>query len=233
MAKESAILRSIFGYALLALSLAACVTINIYFPAAAAEEAARTIVRDVLGDEAKPSEEQESSPDPKADDNQSLFDTTSSTNQTVTTQTLRPTYGLVSKLSDTVSAVFDFLVPVAHAEQPNIDISSPSIRKLRASMSKRQAKMVDYYRSGALGFTKNGLVTVRELKKIPLRDRSRVKKMVADEKGDRKALYAEIARANGHPEWEQSIRDIFARVWIEEAPKAYWYQNSDGDWNKK
>jgi len=42
------------GWPLLSLLLSACVTINIYFPAAAAEEAARVIVRDVLksGDQA-------------------------------------------------------------------------------------------------------------------------------------------------------------------------------------
>ena len=44
-------IKRIVGYPLLALMLTACVTINIYFPAAAAEEAARTIVRDVLNSE--------------------------------------------------------------------------------------------------------------------------------------------------------------------------------------
>ena len=44
-------LRTFVGYPLMALALTACVTINIYFPAAAAEEAARTIVRDVLQQE--------------------------------------------------------------------------------------------------------------------------------------------------------------------------------------
>ncbi|MEJ2612714.1 MAG: DUF1318 domain-containing protein, partial [Candidatus Thiodiazotropha sp.] len=37
---------------------------------------------------------------------------------------------------------------------------------------------------------------------------------------------------NGHPEWEESIREIFARVWVEEAPKGYWYQ-AKGGWKKK
>ena len=44
-------IKRIVGYPLMALALTACVTINIYFPAAAAEEAARTIVRDVLKSE--------------------------------------------------------------------------------------------------------------------------------------------------------------------------------------
>jgi uncharacterized protein YdbL (DUF1318 family) len=215
MIKESAMLRSLLGYSLMALSLAACVTINIYFPAAAAEEAARTIVRDVLGDEAAPSDEQAPVPQTQEDDDQSFHDSSS------------------IKYSSAVEALMNFVVPVARADQPNIDIESPSIRRLRAAMSARQSGLAAYYRSGVLGFTNHGLVSVRETKKIPLRDRNRVKKLVADENGDRMALYAEIARANGHPEWEQSIRDIFARVWVEEAPKGYWYQNGKGEWVKK
>jgi uncharacterized protein YdbL (DUF1318 family) len=215
MTKETAMLRSLMGYALLMLSLAACVTINIYFPAAAAEEAARVIVRDVLGDEATPEQTEDSQPKSNQDDDQSLY------------QLNR------AKLSSIAEVLLDFVIPQAHAEQPNIDISSPSIRKLRSSMSKRQSKLTTFYRSGALGFTNRGMISIREQKKVPLKERNRVKKLVADENGDRNSLYAEIARANGHPEWEQSIRDIFARVWIEEAPTGYWYQNSEGKWKVK
>lgn len=197
------------------ISLAACVTINIYFPAAAAEEAARTIVRDVLGEEANPPEQQQSPSETKPGDDRSSYD------------------GSSSKLTFAAEALLNFIVPVAHADQPNIDITSPSISKLRAAMSQRQSGLTAHYRSGALGFTNSGLVSERDLKAVPLRDRNKVKKLVADENGDRKALYAEIARANGHPEWEKSIRDIFARVWVEEAPKGYWYQNSKGAWVKK
>jgi uncharacterized protein YdbL (DUF1318 family) len=215
MIKQTVTLRSFIGYVLIALSLAACVTINIYFPAAAAEEAARVIVRDVLGDEANPEQNQDAQPDSKQDDDQSYYPFTN------------------RKLTSVAEALLNFVVPTAHAEQPNIDISSPSIRKLRASMTKRQSKLTDFYRSGALGFTNQGLISTRNLKKVPLKERSRVKKLVADENGDRNSLYAEIARANGHPEWQQSIRDIFARVWIEEAPVGYWYEDAKEGWKKK
>jgi uncharacterized protein YdbL (DUF1318 family) len=209
-------LKRFLAYPFMALGLVACVTINIYFPAAAAEEAARTIVRDVLGEEAQPKQE-DSSPkeESKKDDQQSLQEIFQST------------------LSNSLTGIFDFLLPPAQAAQPNIDIESPAIRKLRGSMSSRQSGLAPHYRSGALGFTNNGLVAVRNLKLVPLRDRNKVKKMVADENGDRKALYAEIARANGQPQWEKNIRDTFARVWVEEVPKGYWYQNSKGVWRQK
>ncbi|MES9947258.1 MAG: YdbL family protein [Candidatus Thiodiazotropha sp.] len=209
-------LKRFLGYPFMALGLVACVTINIYFPAAAAEEAARTIVRDVLGEEAAPEKEK---PAP---------DTESTKDDKQSSQGI-----LESTLSHTLTGVVDFLIPSAQAAQPNIDIESPAIRKLRASMSDRQSGLAGHYRSGALGFTNNGSVAVRDLKLIPLRERNRVKKLVADENGDRKALYAEIARANGQPQWEKNIRDTFARVWVEEAPKGYWYQDGKGNWRQK
>ncbi|MCU7905969.1 MAG: YdbL family protein [Candidatus Thiodiazotropha sp. (ex Epidulcina cf. delphinae)] len=209
-------LKRILGYPMMALSLVACVTINIYFPAAAAEEAARTIVRDVLGNEGAPPREQPAQePVPSRDDRQSAVEKNS--------------FGL----TDSLGRFLDFLIPPAHAAEPDIDIDSAAIRGLRRSMAGRQAGLAGHYRSGALGFTNNGFVAVRDLKRIPLRDRTRVKKTVADENGDRKALYSEIARANGHPEWERNIRDTFARVWVEEAPNGYWFQDAGGKWQKK
>jgi uncharacterized protein YdbL (DUF1318 family) len=220
--RNQMMLKRLLAYPFMALGLVACVTINIYFPAAAAEEAARTIVRDVLGDEAS-SQQQDSTPkeestpteESKKDDQRSM--------QNI----------MQSILTTSITGAIDFLVPTAQAAQPNIDIESPTIRKLRASMSKRQGSLAPHYRSGALGFSSGGLVAVRDLKLISLRDRNKVKKMVADENGDRKALYAEIARANGQPQWEKRIRDTFARVWVEEAPKGYWYQDGKGAWREK
>lgn len=194
-------------WSLLALVLASCVTINIYFPAAAAEEAARTIVRDVLGKDAeqkKPEQEPQSS--------------------------LRvPADGRVALLR-----LLDAIVPAAEAAgQANIDISTPAIKRLRASMAARQPKLAPFYRAGVIGFDHNGLVAIRKLSAAALRDRTRVRKLVAQENRDRNALYREIARANGHPEWEREIRATFAKVWAEEAPRGYWYQGPDGEWRQK
>ncbi|MET0064767.1 MAG: YdbL family protein [Candidatus Thiodiazotropha sp.] len=209
-------LRRLSGYLVLALSLAACVTINIYFPAAAAEEAARTIVRDVLneGGDATPGGPQPAEP-ATPEDPQSRLDA-------------RPSVWVVG-LETVISAI----IPPVQAAPPNIAIDSPAIRGLRAAMADRQADLAPYYLSGALGFTHTGSVAVRDLKLVPLPERNKVKKLVADENGDRQALYAEIARANGHPEWTEQIRQIFAKVWVEEAPKGYWHQDAQGGWQQK
>ncbi len=198
-------------WALLALVLASCVTINIYFPAAAAEEAARTIVRDVLGKDAQGKEPpQEQKPQPQS-------------------SLAVPVDGRV-----VLQRLLDAFIPGAEAAgQANIDISSPAINRLRASMSARQSGLAPFYRAGVIGFARNGLVAVRDLSAAALRERTRVKKLVAAENRDRNALYREIARANGHPEWEGDIRATFARVWAEEAPRGYWYQDGNGGWRQK
>lgn len=190
--------------ALMTLLLGACVTINIYFPEAAAEEAARTIVRDVLG---KGQGEAEAKPGPQS--------------QVEASWPVR--------LAD---RMLNALIPAAHAAQANIDISSPAISRLRSAMAARQRQLASVYRSGAVGFADNGLVKVRDPAQIPLRDRTRVKKLVADENRDRNALYREIARANGHPEWEPEVRATFARVWVDEAPAGTWYQTGGG-WQQR
>jgi uncharacterized protein YdbL (DUF1318 family) len=44
----------------------------------------------------------------------------------------------------------------------------------------------------------------------------------------------EIAKANGHPEWEGDIRKTFARRWVERGARPGWYyQNASGAWVKK
>jgi hypothetical protein len=192
----------------MALALTACVTINIYFPAAAAEEAARTIVRDVLK-----SEQTEPAPPSEEGDKQSA--------RTPANPVL-VAFGLM----------LEQLVPEAQAAQADIDINTPAIRAIRSSMQRRQASLAPFYRSGAIGFDSKGSVAVRDLSAASLKDRNRLKKLVADENADRASLYREIARANGHPEWEAEVRATFAKVWVQEALPGYWYQ-AGGGWRQR
>jgi uncharacterized protein YdbL (DUF1318 family) len=186
------------------LSAGACVTINVYFPAAAAEEAADKIIEEVWGEDTGKTGNEESSD-------------------------ARYFGSIPARIA---YAIVDWLVPAAHAQQANLDISSPAIGKLESSMRARHAKLLPHYNSGAIGLTSNGLVAVRDAKAIPLASRKTVNQLVADENRDRKALYREIAAANGHPEWEAQIQDTFARRWIERAQRG-WYYQSGGGWRAK
>lgn len=162
-----------------AVAWAACVTINVYFPAAEAKEAAKEFVEKVIGEDGQPFE--------------------------------KPGKGagmaMLEKRVDLWSLVG---VGSAYAQaKPDITINTPAIRAIQAKMQQRfEGSLRAGFDAGGLGFSSDGLVVVRDAGKLPLKDRVAINNAVADENRDRKALYREVAIANGHPEWEAQIRDV-------------------------
>jgi uncharacterized protein len=192
------------------LALSACVTINVYFPAAAAEKAADKIIEDVWGSD-------KSSESTKREDDK----------QTSVRET-----GAQDVLLAAAASVLDFIVAPAHA-QANLNIETPAIRQLTQSMEARHAQLKKYYDAGAIGLTRDGLVQVRDQNLVPLPERNAVRKLVAEENADRANLYREIATANGHTEWEADIRTTFAERWASKAPAGWWFQDESGAWKQK
>ena len=190
---------------MLLLLVTACVTINVYFPAEAAVKAADRIILDVYGE--KPAEKQPPATEPQS-------------------QHGRP--GLPALVG---MRILDWLVTPARAEA-DISVNTPAISQLRAKMERRHRQLAPHYGSGAVGMTGDGHITVRDQKLIPLKDRNTVKGLVSEENNDRDALYGEIARANGHPEWESEIRQTFARRWVANA-RSGWYYMDGGTWKQK
>ncbi|ALG67119.1 YdbL family protein [Beggiatoa leptomitoformis] len=203
-----------FVTALLGLFLTACVTINVYFPAAAAEKAADQIIDQVWGEKSgatdKPATEKPVTEVKPATDKQSAL----------------------PQSSNWFASVFELLIPSAQAEA-NIDVSSPTIQVLQNGMATRFKDLKAYYESGAVGLTADALVTLRDPSLVPLKNRNNVNRWVVEENNDRLALYRELALANGHPEWETEIRSTFASRWIERAAKGWWYQDTRGQWQRK
>jgi len=192
------------------LALSACVTINVYFPAAAAEKAADKIIEDVWGSD-------KSSESSKREDDK----------QTSVRET-----GTQEVLLAAAASVLDFIVAPAHA-QANLNIETPAIRQLTQSMEARHAQLKKYYDAGAIGLTRDGLVQVRDQNLVPLPERNSARKLVAEENADRTNLYREIAAANGHSEWEADIRTTFAERWASKAPAGWWFQDESGAWKQK
>ena len=153
-----------------AVAMAACVTINVYFPAAAAEQAADKIINDIVGSENNSA---------RKEDKRSA---------------LPPAPG--AALLAAAGSVLDLLVAPAEAAQADLNVSTPAIRQLVASMEERHNRLKSYYESGAIGLTRDGLVAVRDQNLVPLPERNSVRKLVADENADRANLYREIAAAN-------------------------------------
>jgi uncharacterized protein YdbL (DUF1318 family) len=185
-------------------ALSACVTINVYFPAAAAERAAEQFVGDVLG---KPPEEG------------SLLNPFNLPAEAV----LMAAAGLV-----------DFFIADANAQQAEIEINTPQINAIKARMANRQRQQLDpLFDAGAIGFGSDGLVVIRDRAAVPLSERRSLESVVADENRDRQAVYREIAVANGHPEWEKDIQETFAKEWVSNARRGWYYQDASGAWRQK
>ena len=117
--------------------------------------------------------------------------------------------------------------------QANLEVNTPAIAALRSSMQKRHAELASFYANGAVGLTRDGFVALRDANAVPLARRQQVNGLVAAENQDRSALYREIARANGKPEWENDIRTTFAQRWIDKAQGGWYFQNNAGAWTRK
>lgn len=197
----SAVSVSAFSAALLLSLLAACVTINVYFPAAAAEKAADKIIDDVWRSTtpAAAPERSGSRPTPTA---------------------LLATLG-------------NFVMPAAEAAEPNIEVTSPEVKRLSGSMEARFPLLEPLLNSGTVGLTADGYVALRDAAGVPLAERNGLRTLVANENADRAALYREIALANGQAQWEAQIRSVFAKRWIARAKTGWYYQDSAGTWLQK
>ena len=183
---------------------ASCVTINVYFPEASAEQAADRIINEVRGTDVE-------------------VDTGST--------------GLIRSFAEEVVYAWQHRsfspIASANAQQPNFEASSPTTNALQSSLRSRYAKLSPYYKSGAIGFTAAGTIEIRDRSLIPLNQRNNVRQMVSEQNNDWNALYVEIAKINGHPEWVDNIRDVFAERQIAKMPSGEWYRDKSGTWKQK
>lgn len=122
---------------------------------------------------------------------------------------------------------------LAWAQGANLDIDTPAIAAIKSAQQARHQELKPFYDNGAIGLTRDGMIAVRDANLIPLAQRARISALVAEENRDRAALYREIARANGHPEWEADIRATFSARWIAKAPAGWYVQNAAGEWVRK
>ncbi len=186
------------------LFIAACVTINVYFPAAEVDSAAEKIVKDVLGTD-------NSSTKDESDDQSSIK-----------ASSVR---GIASHFNP-----LNLIIPAAHA-QADITLTSPAISAITEKMKVRfNDSLKAHLENKVVGFTNDGFVEVIDASQLGLKDRQMIKKLVADENRDRTALYREMAIANNHPEWEDQIRQAFVKQWIQQAQTGWFYQNQAGEW---
>ncbi len=191
---------------LLFISIASCVTVNIYFPAAAAEKAADQIIRDI----------QQGTP---------------ATDQPQSSLKWQSILAWLSLKSYQIGSIALGISP-AYA-QADLNLDSPEIRALKASLQRRFPKLKQYLDQGWVGYTNDGLVAVVNKDQIPLKELANAEQLVTAENRDRQALYQAIARANGQPEWAAQIQSAFAKRWIANAEPGWWIQTPNGRWQRK
>jgi uncharacterized protein YdbL (DUF1318 family) len=203
------IARNLFVAAVTAV-LVACVTINVYFPEAAAERAADRFIQDVIGPPAETEGALHSRPDASS-------------------------VSRVASLSfNPIAILAGIVIPSAHAQSVNIDVEGPQINAIKQRMVERQREhLAAWLDAGAIGLDNTGLIEIRDRSAVPLSERRQMEQIVAEENADRRAVYREIAVANGHPEWEERIRETFADRWIVNARPGWYYQDESGSWQRK
>ena len=196
-------------------AIVSCVTVNIYFPAAAAEKAADQIILDVWHQQGGAAEATKAATTPPAAKNSGAKNEHSA---------LDPRRIVVAALSA--------ISGEAHAQNVDFNASSPQIEQIKARMASRFGELRPFLDSGAVGLTGDGLVAVHDANAASMAERARMNQLVNAENKDRKALYQAIADANNQPGWAGQIQKTFAERWISQAQSGWWYQ-SGGSWKQK
>ena len=196
--------------------LAACITINVYFPEAAVKELAQQIedeVQRTAGSASSPTPAPEPTPTPVAE----------------------PAAGAPESL---LSWVLSLGATTAYAAQDEVaapEITNPAIRKIIDSRAARLAAVTDLKAKGVVGESNEALLVVRNLDAIQgLKERAEAQKLIKDENADREQLFKEIAAAK-NVELAQlpQIRTTYAETLREKAHPGDWIQLPDGSWAQK
>jgi len=188
---------------LLMVLLVSCVTVNIYFPAAAIQKAADQIVDDVR-------KTPEPAPGPKPEQKPDK-----------------------SSLLDRIRVVR--LGPAeAQAAAVDVNVSTPAIRNIRASLASRFPQLQPLYAKGAIGETNTGLIAARDIGALSLKEKADLNRLVEQENADRQALYTEIIRANSlDPGQLGEVQRLFANSWRDKSAAGWWVQQNNGQWGRK
>ncbi len=184
------------------------ITVNVYFPAAELQNAATEIEREVRGTDTTPVKPANPTPPPRKPQGSSLW----------------PRWRFVH---------FHLAPAPALAQSIDINITTPEIRQLIASRKQRYPRLRPFFIQGALGENNQGLLSLRSLAHLSLKDTAQVKTLLTRENRDRQQLYRALVTANNlQPEQIAEVARIFARVNRQEAQTGWWVQEDNGQWKK-
>ena len=193
-------------------ALSACVTINVYFPAAEAKEAAKEFVEKVIGDDCR------SPPTARAP------------------AKTKPGGGGMASLLQRIDPLSLVGIGSAHAQaQPDITIKTPAIQAIQSRMAARfDATLRKGFDPGALGFGKDGLVVLRDPGALELKDRVGMQTGRGRRQPRPQGASTRKSRSpTATPTGKTNIREVFAKQWVDSARGGWWYQDAGGGWKQK
>jgi uncharacterized protein YdbL (DUF1318 family) len=186
------------------------ITVNVYFPASELRDAATEIEQEVRGSGDKDQPPAEKPSDPK------------------------PQGSLLWPALYRVRVAFSFTPPSAMAQTPDINISTPGIRRLIDSRKQRYGSLAPLLQRCVLGENNRGLLDLRPTPGVSLKDKASAQALLGQENRDRQQLYQELAKANELPANRiDEIAKIFAAVNRREARPGWCIQDEGGNWGKK
>jgi uncharacterized protein len=205
-------MRLIWKLAISLVLVTACVSVNIYFPAAAANRAADKIIDDIEGADKAPAPPPAGTP-------------------------AQPGPAPAPKPGSALPMPWKLVAigpAVADAAEMDLDISSPAIRTLRDSLHNRYQQLLPYFESGVVGLTNKGLIGIRDASNVSLKDKATLNGLVEQQNQDLRSLFQEIVKANKMDSAAAAqIQKIFADRWRERAKPGRWIQTDAGAWVKK
>jgi uncharacterized protein YdbL (DUF1318 family) len=102
------------------------------------------------------------------------------------------------------------------------------------SMASRFPQLQPFYGKGAVGETNNGLVAIRDVGALSLKEKADVNRLVEQENADRQALYTEIIKANNLDMGTMGeLQRLFANSWRDRSSPGWSIQLDNGQWSKK
>ncbi len=179
----------------------AVITVNVYFPTEAVEEAAEKIIDEIEGGEDVQAELDNS-------EQHSFFHTN-----------------------------IPFIVfgnSTVYAEEIDLNLTSPAIRKLIDSMKARNSEIMHFKDKGVFGEANDGMLANKNMSDLDGNEIRTVNRLRRAENNDREALYKELAVANKIDLSEiNRIKAVFAKTRRSKAKLNHWYQDEKGKWTQK
>ena len=98
--------------------------------------------------------------------------------------------------------------------QDVINVSNPTIRALKERMKKRYSQLKAHYDNGKLKEGNDGYLAIAKTDGLKLKEKRDLTSLVKAENDDRRALYAEVAKAlKIDPSQTSKVAEIFAKEW--------------------